>query len=68
MKNSEINKLETYLQKIFGNPELILDRETRKDDSIEVALDGEFIGVVYRDEDEGELSFSFNMAILSEDL
>ncbi|MEE8534508.1 MAG: DUF3126 family protein, partial [Kiloniellales bacterium] len=28
----------------------------------------EFIGVIFRDEDEGEVSYAFNMAILDEDL
>jgi len=31
-------------------------------------LGEEFIGVVYRDEDEGEVSYAFNMAILEMDL
>jgi hypothetical protein len=33
-----------------------------------VILNGEFLGLVYKDEDEGEISFDFNMAILSIDL
>ena len=35
---------------------------------MEVYLDDEFIGVMYRDEDEGEVSYAFNMAILEIDL
>jgi hypothetical protein len=33
-----------------------------------VTVAGEFIGVLYRDEDEGEVSFSLNISILEEDL
>jgi hypothetical protein len=33
-----------------------------------VMLDGEFIGVIYRDEDDGDISYDFNMAILEMDL
>ena len=40
----------------------------RKDDSCEVYLGDEFLGVIYRDEDEGELSYNFSMAILDIDL
>ncbi|WP_343565383.1 DUF3126 family protein [Kiloniella sp. b19] len=68
MKPDEITRVEKYLQDAFSNQGIALDRSTRKADSIEVTLAGEFIGVVYRDEEEGDLSFSFNMAILSEDL
>ena len=28
----------------------------------------EFIGVLFKDEEDGEISYSFNMAILEEDL
>ena len=30
--------------------------------------DGEFLGVIYRDEDEGEVSYALSIAILEEDL
>ncbi|WP_020591803.1 DUF3126 family protein [Kiloniella laminariae] len=68
MNNSEIASVEKYLRKVFGNEALGLDRKTGKPDSIEVTLGGEFIGVIYRDDEEGELSYSFNMAILADDL
>lgn len=68
MKPEEIDRVEAYLRQTFKNDGIALDRGTRKSDSVEVTLDREFIGVVYRDEEEGDLSFSFNMAILAEDL
>jgi hypothetical protein len=40
----------------------------RKDDSAEVFVDEEFIGVIYRDDDEGEVAYQFQMAILDYDL
>jgi hypothetical protein len=33
-----------------------------------VFIGEEFIGVIYRDEDDGEVSYDFNMAILAYDL
>lgn len=68
MTPDDMTRLEKYLQGVFSNTDLALDRSTRKSDSVEVTCAGEFIGLVYRDEEDGELSFSFNMAILSEDL
>jgi hypothetical protein len=31
-------------------------------------INGEFIGTIFRDEDEGEVSYAVNMSILQEDL
>jgi len=35
---------------------------------VEVRVDSEFIGVLHRDDDEGEVSYSMMMSILEEDL
>lgn len=64
---NEIQKVQLYLQKKFGQPDLIL-RARKTNDSVEVLLKGEFLGVLYKDEDEGEVSYDFNMAILDIDL
>ncbi len=37
-------------------------------DSVEVMLGDEFIGLIYKDEDEGETSYAFHMSILEMDL
>ncbi|OUS16030.1 hypothetical protein A9Q97_02600 [Rhodospirillales bacterium 47_12_T64] len=68
MDNNEITSVEKYLRQTFGNESIGLDLKTKKDDSIEVTLGGEFIGVIYRDDEDEELSYSFNMAILADDL
>ena len=67
MTPEEINKVQTYMQKKFGCPEMTV-RTRKTDDSVEVLLKGEFLGVIYKDEDEGEVSYDFNMAILDIDL
>jgi len=64
----EILKLERYLKKLFRVPELQVRQRPRKDDSAEVFIDEEFIGVIFRDEDEGETAYQFQMAILDFDL
>ena len=68
MDNNEITSVEKYLRQTFGNESIGLDLKTKKEDSIEVTLGGEFIGVLYRDDEDEELSYSFNMAILADDL
>lgn len=67
MTAEEINKVQTYLQKKFGLTDLSL-RMRKTGDSVEVLLKGEFIGVIYKDEDEGETSYDFNMCILDIDI
>jgi len=64
----EIIKLEHYLKKLFRVPELQVRQRPRKDDSAEVFIGEEFIGVIFRDEDEGETAYQFQMAILDFDL
>ena len=68
MTREEIVKLERYLQRVFRSPALQVKQRPKKDDSAEVYVDDEFIGVLFRDEEEGETSYQFNMAILDYDL
>jgi hypothetical protein len=63
----EVTKLQNYLRTTFANPGLSL-RDRKTADSLEVLLNGEFIGVIYKDEEDGEISYDFNMAILAMDL
>ena len=68
MNPDEIRKLEAYLQKKFELPKLIVRARPKKDDSAEVYIGEEFIGVIYRDDDDDDLSWNFQMAILEFDI
>lgn len=68
MQAQELARLQAYLRQVFDNNRITVTRRARTDDSVEVAVGDEFIGVIYRDEDEGELSYAFQMAILEMDL
>ena len=68
MTRDEIFKLERYLQRMFRMTDLQVKQRPQKDDSAEVYLGEEFIGVLFRDEDEGETAYQFQMAILDYDL
>jgi hypothetical protein len=68
MNKSDIARLQKYLQEKFGNKDIVLVERKNDKESLEVTLKGEFIGTVYRDEDEGDISYDFNMAILEMDL
>jgi len=65
----EISKLNKYLRKLFKNDSIEVRRRPRKDDSAEVYIGDEFIGVLFKDdEDPNDLSYNFQMAILDYDL
>ncbi len=68
MKPEEIAKLTKFLRAKFANPTLLVRKRPQKDDSGEVYIGEEFIGVIFRDEEDGELSYNFSMAILDFDL
>ena len=67
MDDNDIKKLEAHLKRTFGNPHVALKARPKQKDSAEVEMKGEFIGVIYQDEDD-DGSFMFEMAILAEDL
>ncbi len=67
MTREESLRLEAYLKDKL-NPDIRLAARKETSDSVEVYLGSEFIAVVYKDEDEGEVSYALNMTVLQEDL
>lgn len=68
MQSAEIAKIQAYLRTTFGNQRLNVRAPDKKGGPVEVNLGDEFIGVLHRDDEEGEVSYAFHMTILSEDL
>ena len=68
MTRSEIWRLEKYLRNLFRLDTITVVERPKQADSVEVLVNGEFIGVIFRDDEEGEVSYAFNMAILEIDL
>lgn len=64
----EIRKLENYLRQLFGNARMRVVPRPRKDDSAEVYIGEEFIGVLFVDDEDEDRSYNFQMAILGTDL
>jgi len=64
----EIKKLDTYLKKLFGNARVRVVARPKKDDSAEVYIGEEFIGVLFVDDEDDDKSYNFQMAILETDL
>lgn len=68
MKADEIRKLETYLKGLFKGSAIQVRALPRKADSAEVYVNDEFVGIISKDTDEGELSYHVTMTILEMDL
>lgn len=68
MNVQEVRKLDTYLKRLFGNPRIRVVPRPKKDDSAEVYIGEEFVGVLFVDDEDDERSYQFQMAILDTDL
>lgn len=68
MEPVEIARLQAYFRKKFNANTLSVRPRARVKDSAEVYLGDEHIGVISRDDEDGDVSYDFHMAILDMDL
>ena len=68
MTLNEIARVQEYLRHTFNNNRIAIKPPAKPNAPIEVRIGDEFIGVLHRDDDEGEVSYSLNISILEEDL
>jgi hypothetical protein len=65
---AEMAKVQNSLRQTFSNTSLRVVGRPKKSDSAEVYIGEEFIGVLFVDDEDGDRSFNFTMAILDTDL
>jgi len=68
VNGKEIGRLESYLKKKFMLESIELRQRPGANDSAEVYIGDEFIGLIFRDDEDGDLCYNFQMAILDFDL
>lgn len=68
MNKSEIERVQAYLRRLFGCPRIRVVAPARPGLAVEIAVDDEVVGTVYRDAEDGEVSYSVHLTILEEDL
>ncbi len=69
MTDEDMARVQKYLRAKFNNVEFVLKDRPQSDGSVEVYVADEFIGVIYKDdEDPEDVSYDFNMSILEIDL
>ncbi len=68
MTPTDIERLQTYLRKLFGSDRIRIVPPPRRGLSIELAVNDETIGTVHKDTEDGETSYSIHITVLEEDL
>jgi hypothetical protein len=68
VEKSELDRLQNYLRRLFGNPAIRVVARPKKEDSAEVYIGEEFVAVLFVDDEDGDRSYTFQMAILDTDL
>jgi hypothetical protein len=68
VNHPEIIKLQKFLQQKFNNRHIDVRPRNKQNDSVEVYLGEEFLGLIYADDEDGDRSYNFQMAILDIDL
>ena len=64
----DIARVQAYLRKMFSNNLIRIVAPARKGLSVEFAVGDEVLGTVYKDMEDGEISYSVTLTILDEDL
>ncbi len=68
VEKSEMAQVERYLRQTFANHSIRVVGRPKKDDSAEVYIGDEFVGVLFLDDEDGDRSYNFQMAILEADI
>ena len=68
MNHPEIIKLQKFLQVKFNNKNIDVRPRAKLNDSVEVFIGDESIGLIHVDDEDGDKSYIFNMSILDIDL
>lgn len=68
MTPSDIERVQTYLRRLFASDRIRIVPPAKAGLSVEVAVNDEVIGTVHKDTEDGETSYSLHLTILEEDL
>jgi hypothetical protein len=64
----DIPRVQSYLRKLFRTDKLRVVAHAKKKDMAEVFIGDEFIAPLYREEEDGEVSYQLQVVILDVDL
>ncbi len=64
----EMIKIQDYMRRTFGNEKIGVKPRAQAPDSIEILINGEYVGICDKIVEEGETSYNINISILDIDL
>lgn len=68
MTSEETKAVEAYLRKLLGNKTISVRSRPRAADAVELYVGDEFVGVISKDTEEGEVCYQVSMTVLDIDL
>ncbi len=68
MNGSDIDRVQAYLRRLLGTDRVRIIAPAKAELAVEIAVQDEVIGTVYKDTEEGETSYSIQITVLEEDL
>ena len=68
MDDIKLQKIQNYLNNLFKTEHFVVKKRKNVDDSFEIYIKDEFLGLIYEEIDENEKAYQFHMTILDEDL
>ena len=68
MDVQEVRKIDAYLKRLFNNPRIRVVPRPKKEDSAEVYIGEEFLGVLFVENERNRKSYIFELPILDVDL
>ena len=64
MDRNTLSKIQNYLRLTLGSKQLKVEGRENKLDSADVTINGEFLGVIFEDKEDGDICYHFNMTVL----
>ena len=68
MDKAEVKQVEAYLRRCFSNQDISLILRPQANDSVEFEINGETLGIVYRDDEDGDVCYHVQLTVFAEDL
>ena len=68
MNDIKLKKIQSYLNNLFDTEHFVVKKRKNIEDSLEIYMKNEFLGLIYEEIDENEKAYQFHMTILDEDL
>ena len=63
MEKTELDRVQNYFRRLFGNPEIRVAARPQREDLAEVHIGGELIGMLSLDNEDGDRSYNFQVGI-----